>query len=161
MTGGVDDLYRDTILDHYERPRNRGRLRGADIAARGTNPLCGDLIELSLTIADDRIADVAFYGEGCSISQASASMMTEGIRGKSLSEVAALLGTFKSMMTDKQEPTIDPDAIGELESLQSVRRYPVRVKCAILPWNVLRDGLATYDASRGGAKDGETSARDR
>jgi len=145
---GIDDLYRDIILDHYQSPRNLGRLPKPDVATQGTNPLCGDEIELSLAIADGRIADVAFQGRGCSISQASASIMTESIKGKTLDEASELLGTFKTVMTDKNAPKMDPDEAGELEALQGVRRYPVRVKCAILPWNILREGLDTYAAGQ-------------
>src|SRR5579884_384460 len=155
--GGIDDLYRDIILDHYQSPRNQGRLAEPDVATQGSNPLCGDEIEISLLIRDGRIADVAFQGRGCSISQASASMMTESIKGKTLAEAADLLGTFKTMMTDRNAPDLAEDEIGELEALQGVKRYPVRVKCALLPWNVLREGLDVYGsrASRaGGAEDG-------
>jgi nitrogen fixation NifU-like protein len=147
--GGIDDLYRDIILDHYQSPRNQGRLPEPDVATQGSNPLCGDEIELSLLIRDGRIADVAFQGRGCSISQASASMMTEGIKGKTLAEAEDLLGSFKTMMTDKNAPELDEDELGELEALQGVKRYPVRVKCAILPWNVLREGLDVYEAGAG------------
>jgi nitrogen fixation NifU-like protein len=147
--GGLDDLYRDIILDHYQSPRNQGRLPTPDVATQGNNPLCGDDVEVSLAIRDGRIAAVAFQGRGCSISQASASMMTESIKGKTLAEAAAILGTFKTMMTDKNAPEPDADEIGELEALQGVKRYPVRVKCAILPWNVLREGLDTYEAGMG------------
>src|SRR4051812_19531278 len=139
--GGLDELYREGILDHYQSPRNRGRLDAPDVATQGTNPLSGDEIEVSLAVKDGRIADVAFQGRGCSISQASASMMTESIKGKTVEEAAELLGTFKTLMTDRNAPEIDPDELGDLEALQGVRRYPVRVKCAILPWNVLREGL--------------------
>ncbi len=149
----LDDLYRDIILDHYQSPRNRGRLPAPDVATQGTNPLCGDEIELSLRIADGRIADVAFQGRGCSISQASASMMTETIKGKSLAEAAEVLGDFKAMMTDKNAPDLDAEEIGELEALQGVKRYPVRVKCAILPWNVLKEGLEAYNSRGNGPKD--------
>src|SRR5919199_3498214 len=144
--GGIDDLYREVILDHYQSPRNQGRLPEPDVATQGSNPLCGDEIEVSLLIRDGRIADVAFQGRGCSISQASASMMTENIKGKTLDEAADLLGTFKTLMTDRNAPDLDADEIGELEALQGVKRYPVRVKCALLPWNVLGEGLDVYEA---------------
>ena len=146
--GGLDDLYREVILDHYQSPRNRGRLPAPDVATQGTNPLCGDEIELSLAIADGRIANVAFQGRGCSISQASASMMTESIKGKRLDEAAEVLDTFKTMMTNKNAADVDAEELGELEALQGVKRYPVRVKCAILPWNVLKEGLDLYRAGR-------------
>jgi nitrogen fixation protein NifU and related proteins len=148
--GGLDELYREVILDHYQSPRNRGRLDAPDVATQGTNPLCGDEIEVSLAVKDGRIADVAFQGRGCSISQASASMMTESIKGKTVEEVAELFGTFKTLMTDRNPPEIDVDELGDLEALQGVRRYPVRVKCAILPWNVLREGLDALESASSG-----------
>jgi nitrogen fixation protein NifU and related proteins len=148
---GIDDLYREIILDHYRSPRNRGRLSTPDVATHGSNPLCGDEIELSLAITDSHVVDVAFQGQGCSISQASASMMTECIKGKTLAQAAELFGTFKTMMTDRNAPEPEADEIGDLEALQGVRRYPVRVKCAILPWNVLREGLDTYETGAGQA----------
>ncbi|SRR5712692_5617509 len=146
-THDIGELYREVILDHYQSPRNRGRLASPDVATEGSNPLCGDEIEVSLAIADDHIADVAFQGRGCSISQASASMMTESIKGKSLEDAAAVLGTFRSMMTERNA-VVDPETLGDLEALQGVKRYPVRVKCAILPWNVLKEGLEAYQARR-------------
>ncbi len=145
--GGIDDLYREIILDHYQSPRNHGRLPAPDVATQGANPLCGDEIEVSLTIADGTITDVAFQGKGCSISQASASMMTESVKGKTIAEAEAMLGTFKTVMTDKNAPALDEEELGDLEALQGVRRYPVRVKCALLPWNVLKEGLDLYAAS--------------
>jgi nitrogen fixation protein NifU and related proteins len=146
-THDIDELYREIILDHYQSPRNRGRLTSPDVATEGSNPLCGDEIEVSLAIAGDRIADVAFQGRGCSISQASASMMTETIKGKSLEDAVAVLGTFKTMMTERNAE-LDGETLGDLEALQGVKRYPVRVKCAILPWNVLKEGIETYQARR-------------
>ena len=142
--GGIDDLYREVILDHYQSPRNQGRLSAPDVATQGSNPLCGDEIEVSLAIDGGRIADVAFQGRGCSISQASASMMTENIKGKTLDEAADLLGTFKTLMTDRNAPDLDADEIGELEALQGVKRYPVRVKCALLPWTALQEAVDLY-----------------
>jgi nitrogen fixation NifU-like protein len=149
-TGGIDDLYREIILDHYQSPRNRGRLPTPDLTTRGSNPLCGDEVELSLAITDGHIVDVAFQGQGCSISQASASMMTETIRGKTLAEVVQVLGTFKTMMTTKGELQVDPECLGDLGALQGVRPYPVRVKCALMPWNVLKEGLDAFAAGAEG-----------
>jgi nitrogen fixation NifU-like protein len=148
----LDELYREVILDHYQSPRNRGRLADPDVANAGSNPLCGDEVELSLRIRDGQVTDVAFDGRGCSISQASASMMTEAIKGKPLEAVRAVLGEFKALMTDKNAEAVDAAALGDLEALQGVRRYPVRVKCALLPWNVLQESLELYRAgqARGG-----------
>jgi nitrogen fixation NifU-like protein len=139
---GLDDLYRDIILDHYRHPRNKRRLDEPDIANQGENPLCGDEIEISLKIADGRVVDVGFSGHGCSISQASASMMTESIKGRPIAEIEALVGEFHDMMRGEDAPA--SDEIGDLEALQGVRKYPVRVKCALLSWTTLAETLKLY-----------------
>ena len=143
----LDDLYKEVILDHYQNPRNRGQLESPDVATRGHNPLCGDEILLSLNIDGDTVSDIAFGGRGCSISQASASMMTENVKGHSLGEAEGLAGTFKSIMSGDG----DPDALGEaeeLQALQGVKRYPVRVKCALLPWTALEEAVDLYRKRR-------------
>lgn len=142
----LDDLYRDLILDHYRYPRNRGSLEHPSAKVDGYNPLCGDEIELELLFGDeDVIEDIAFKGRGCSISQASTSMMTELVKGHSKAEAQHLLEAFKRMMTD---PTDQPPAeLGDLEAFQGVARFPVRVKCATLAWNVLEQGLRKDGAS--------------
>ena len=135
----LDDLYRELILDHYRHPRNKGKLADATASAEGFNPLCGDEIELQLQVDDGVIQDVAFGGRGCSISQASGSMMTDVIKGRDKEEALALVAAFKRMMTDPdQEPAA---ALGDLEAFQGVAKFPVRVKCATLAWNVLEQGL--------------------
>jgi nitrogen fixation NifU-like protein len=135
----LDDLYRDLILDHYRHPRNRGNLERPTAKAEGYNPLCGDEIEVELLIDGDVIEDVAFKGRGCSISQASSSMMTDAIKGRSKAEAQALVTAFKRMMTDpEKEP---PAELGDLEAFQGVAKFPVRVKCATLAWNALEQGL--------------------
>jgi nitrogen fixation protein NifU and related proteins len=139
----LDDLYKETILDHYQRPRHKGQLADPDVATRGHNPLCGDEILLSLKLDGDAIADIAFGGRGCSISQASASMMTENVKGHSLGEAEGLAGTFKSVMSGDGDPTSLGQA-EELQALQGVRRYPVRVKCALLPWTALEEAVELY-----------------
>lgn len=137
----LDELYKEVILDHYQRPRNRGRLEQPTIATRGHNPLCGDEIELSLAIADGIIERAAFTGRGCSISQASASMLTEAVAGRSLGEAEAKAEAMKAMMTGEgPAPAEDED----LAALQGVRRYPVRVKCALLPWSALEEAIDLY-----------------
>jgi nitrogen fixation NifU-like protein len=139
----LDDLYKEVILDHYQNPRNRGKLESPDIATRGHNPLCGDEVELSLNIDGDQVRDIAFGGRGCSISQASASMMTENVKGHSLGEAEQLADAFKAVMTADGPP----DGLGdaeELEALQGVKRYPVRVKCALLPWTALQEAFDLY-----------------
>ena len=142
----LDDLYREVILDHYRNPRRRGALEHPDAHADGQNPLCGDEISLDLALDGDRITDVRLQGRGCSISQASASMMAEAISGRTIAEVEALIHRFKAMMEiEPGDPGIDTDrpgaALGDLEALQGVRRFPVRIKCADLPWATLAEAL--------------------
>jgi nitrogen fixation NifU-like protein len=127
----LDDLYREVILDHYSHPRNKGVVDPADVAREGANPLCGDEIRVSLRVRNGVVEDVRFDGKGCSISQASASMMTEQLKGQRVEDAARLIAAFKSMM---HAGTIPPEGLGDLEALQGVRKFPVRVKCATLPW---------------------------
>jgi nitrogen fixation protein NifU and related proteins len=139
----LDDLYKEVILDHYQHPRNRGSLAEPTIATRGHNPLCGDEVELALLIDSDRVSDIAFGGRGCSISQASASMMTENVKGHTLEEAEELGGAFKGVMSGAGST----EALGEAEelaALQGVKRYPVRVKCALLPWTALQEAIDLY-----------------
>jgi nitrogen fixation NifU-like protein len=135
----LDDLYRDLILDHYRHPRNRGNLAQPSAKVDGYNPLCGDEVEVELLFDDDVIEDVAFKGRGCSISQASSSMMTDAIKGRSKADAQALVTAFKRMMTDPEETP--PAELGDLEAFQGVAKFPVRVKCATLAWNALEQGL--------------------
>ena len=133
-----DELYREVILDHYRRPRNAGALAAPTHQAEGANPVCGDEIELDVTIEGDVICEVAFRGQGCSISQSSASMMTERVCGGTISEARRVMQLFEAQLVDAAEP--DP-ALGDLEALQGVAKFPVRVKCALLCWKVLREAL--------------------
>ena len=133
----LDDLYREIILDHYRSPRHKGRVEDPDISARGYNPLCGDDIEITLRLDGDRIDEVAFDGHGCSISQASASMLTEAVAGKRLGDALELAASVRAMFTGGE---IDLESLGDLEALQGVNRYPVRIKCATLAWNALQVG---------------------
>jgi nitrogen fixation NifU-like protein len=136
----LDELYRELILDHYRHPRNRGTLENATARVEGYNPLCGDEVEVDLNLdSEGIIEDVAFKGRGCSISQASSSMMTAAVKGRSKQEALALLDAFKRMMTQpEEEPS---EALGDLEAFQGVAKFPVRVKCATLAWHVLEEGL--------------------
>ncbi len=136
----LDDLYREVILDHYSHPRNKGVADPADVIREGANPLCGDEIRVSLRIRNGIVEDVQFDGKGCSISQASASMMTERVRGRTLAEAAHLIGAFKALMHGEHAGA--GDDLGDLEALQGVRRFPVRVKCATLSWITLEMALA-------------------
>jgi len=141
----LDDLYREVILDHYSHPRNKGELPDPDIKVEGANPLCGDELSIFVRLDGDRVADVRFVGRGCSISQASASMMTERIKGKTLAEARALVSRFKGMM---QGAPADEEELGELAALQGVRKFPVRVKCATLSWVALDQGIEEFEATK-------------
>ena len=135
----LDELYKEVILDHYRAPRNKGKLDPHDVALERNNPLCGDEIELFLKFDGDDLAGVAFDGKGCSISQASASMMTEKVKGLSAKDAAALADSIKSMMAGESDG--DADTLGDLVSLKGVVKYPVRIKCALLGWNTLVEAL--------------------
>ena len=145
---GLDDLYREIILDHYRSPRNRGELEPPAAHAVGHNPLCGDEIDVYLQVDDGVVSDIKVGGQGCSISQSSASMMSAAVKGKSLEEVRALLRAFKGMMSidDLDEAVDEPERevpLGDLEALQGVVKFPVRIKCATLAWNTLTEALAS------------------
>jgi len=138
----LDDLYREVILDHYRNPRNKRGLPDADIDLAHNNPLCGDEISVRVKVADGGVADAAFEGQGCSISQASASMLTERIKGMPLDEVDTLIVDFRGMMAGKEGP--DEEALGDLVALKGVVKYPVRIKCAVLAWDTLQEGVEQY-----------------
>jgi nitrogen fixation protein NifU and related proteins len=140
---GLEDLYREIILDHYRSPRNRGELPPPAQHAEGHNPLCGDEITVYLELDGDTVSDVKVNGQGCSISQSSASMMSTAVKGKSIADVRALVRKFKGMMsieTEGDEPLQDIP-LGDLEALQGVVKFPVRIKCATLAWNTLLEAL--------------------
>ena len=141
---GLEDLYREIILDHYRTPRNRGELDPPAVSAEGHNPLCGDEIRIYLEVRDGVVVDVKFSGSGCSISQSSASMMTNAVKGKDVAHVRAVVRKFKSMMTVEEDgdgPVDESLSLGDLEALQGVVKFPVRIKCATLGWNTLLDAL--------------------
>jgi nitrogen fixation protein NifU and related proteins len=139
---GLEDLYREIILDHYKSPRNRGTLEPPAVRTEGHNPLCGDEIEVYIAVENDIVSDIKISGQGCSISQSSASMMSAAIKGKPIAEVRALIHRFKHMMSieDVEEPDTSAP-LGDLEALQGVVKFPVRIKCAVLAWNTLAEGL--------------------
>ena len=154
---GLEDLYREIILDHYRNPRNRGDLPTPPAhRVDGFNPLCGDEIVVYLDIEDGKVADMRINGQGCSISQSSASMMSAAVKGKTVEEVRALTRAFKAMMSihessldggDGEAAEVDPDIkLGDLEALRGVVKFPVRIKCATLSWNTLAQGLDEADA---------------
>lgn len=144
----LEDLYRDVILDHYRNPRHTDPLTAPDATGEGVNPLCGDEITVEVHIDGDTVVGVSVRGQGCSISQASASMMSDAILGKNRTEIEELAGRFRTMMTaeDDDATGVDPErpgaALGDLEALHGVRRYPVRIKCASLPWTTLEQALS-------------------
>ena len=134
-------LYQEMILDHYRRPRNKGTLERADASVEVKNPLCGDEIGLQVAFDGDSVSDLRFSGRGCSISQASASMMTQLVKGKSTEEIGAIRKHFRDLMLGN--PTAADDAqLGSLRALSGVARFPARVKCALLAWNALESALA-------------------
>jgi nitrogen fixation NifU-like protein len=151
---GLEDLYREIILDHYRSPRNRGELPAPPAhKAEGFNPLCGDEVLLFLEIDDGVVTDVKIGGQGCSISQASTSMMSAAIKGKTVAEARQLIGAFKALMSIHEsklegesdgadlQAELDGVTLGDLEALQGVVKFPVRIKCATLAWNTLQQGL--------------------
>ncbi len=133
-----DDLYRELILDHYKKPRNHGAIPSAPIHVEGVNPVCGDEIHLDLEVENGVIEDIGFWGAGCSISQSSASMMTDRIKGRPAGEAKRVMGQVRAMLVDGALPDRE---LGDLEALEGVAKLPVRVKCALLCWNVLEQGL--------------------
>ena len=159
---GLEDLYREIILDHYRNPRNRGELEVPPaVRAEGFNPLCGDEIVVYLDLDDQGVvSDIRIGGTGCSISQSSASMMSAAVKGKTVDEVAKLTQAFKAMMSiheagldaegeSGEEPVEAPDEdvkLGDLEALRGVVKFPVRIKCATLAWNTLAQGLDESEA---------------
>jgi nitrogen fixation protein NifU and related proteins len=139
------DLYRDVILDHNRSPRNFGRLEPADAAALGHNPLCGDSLSVTLRVKDDHVSEMRFNGQGCAISMASASLMSEAVTGKSLAEIDALYREVHALLTDGHYAPQRP--LGKLMALSGVREFPARVKCASLCWHTLNAALAQRSAA--------------
>ena len=138
----VDELYGEIVLGHYHKPRNRGSLKEPSVSAEVANVFCGDEVKLDLAIEGGRVTAVRFLGRGCSISQASASMLTEAITGLSLEDVEAFLLAFKGMMNGSDQ--VNAKSLGDLAALQGVRRFPARVKCATLAWNALQQALEQH-----------------
>ena len=167
---GLEDLYREIILDHYRSPRNRGELPAPPAQrVEGFNPLCGDEVVVYVQVQDGAVTDIRFAGQGCSISQSSASLMSSAVKGKTVAEARSLIRTFKAMMSvhearlgdgpegagssngsgDEGPDTVapDPESLGELAALQGVVKFPVRIKCATLSWNTLAQGLDEAEAT--------------
>ncbi len=137
----LSDLYQQIIVDHNRAPRNFKQLANPTRRAEGANPLCGDQISLEVELEGDRIADVGFQGSGCAISQASASLLTGAIQGKTKAEAEALFREVRTMLTSAPGTAVDTSRLGKLAALAGVRQFPVRVKCASLPWHTLRAAL--------------------
>jgi nitrogen fixation NifU-like protein len=160
---GLEDLYREIILDHYRNPRNRGELAVPPARrVEGFNPLCGDEIVLYLDVTDDRVSDIRVGGQGCSISQSSASMMSSAVKGKTVDEARATIRAFKAMMSIHESRLGGEDGdgdgdgagdievkLGDLEALQGVVKFPVRIKCATLSWNTLTQALDESEDATG------------
>jgi nitrogen fixation NifU-like protein len=141
MSTELEELYQEVILDHSRRPRNFGALPNADVLVHGDNPSCGDEIHLGIHFdPEGKLAEIKFSGQGCAISQASASMMTLKLKGKTRSEAAELSRTFKNLVTGEASP--ESRALGDLQLLQGVRKFPQRVKCAMLAWRAVEQALA-------------------
>ncbi|MBI4336245.1 MAG: SUF system NifU family Fe-S cluster assembly protein [Chloroflexi bacterium] len=144
----MDELFREVILDHYRNPRNRSLVSGSDVRAEGQNPFCGDEVAVQLKLQDRHVGEVGVQGRGCSISQASASMMGELLKGKSLEEVRRLAGLFRGMLRGVDPAPAQLEELGELEALRGVRQYPIRIKCALLAWAALEEGLERYEKAK-------------
>jgi nitrogen fixation NifU-like protein len=141
MSTELSELYQQVILDHNKKPRNFHKLENANRKAEGYNPLCGDQLNVYLSVEDDRVKDISFEGSGCAISKASASMMTQAVKGKSKLEAEALFNEFHRMVTGELNEETEPNELGRLKIFAGVRDFPVRVKCATLAWHTLHAAL--------------------
>jgi len=137
----LSELYQQVILDHNKKPRNFHKLETANHTAEGYNPLCGDQLSVYLQLEDDRVKDISFEGSGCAISKASASMMTQAVKGKTKQEVEALFNEFHRMVRDELDEENEPNHLGNLKIFAGVREFPVRVKCATLSWHTMHAAL--------------------
>ncbi|KHF41143.1 Fe-S cluster assembly sulfur transfer protein SufU [Halalkalibacter okhensis] len=140
MSSNLDTLYRQVIMDHYKNPRNRGEFDGDTVTVNMNNPTCGDRIQIQMKVEDDKVTDAKFVGEGCSISLASASMMTQAIKGLKLDEAVAMSNIFSDMMLGKEYDDERFD-LGDIEALQGVAKFPARIKCATLAWKAMEKGI--------------------
>ena len=136
----IQGLYQEMILDHYRRPRNKGEIPDADETIVMKNPLCGDEITVQLRYDGDTVSEIGFSGRGCSISQASASMMTQLVKGRNLEEIESLRGRFRDMVMGTEDAA-DDKSLGSLRALSGVSKFPARVKCALLAWDALTEGV--------------------
>ena len=145
----LDEIYKEVILDNYKSPRNKRELPDAAFTCSRNNPLCGDEIRVSANVDGDVLTEVTFQGAGCSISQSSASMMTQAVTGTSVAQAMELAAAFRGMMAGEVEP--DEDRFGDLVALNGVVKYPIRIKCAVLAWDVLQEALQG-DGEAGGSQ---------
>lgn len=137
----LQELYQEVVLDHNRRPRNFKRPDNVNRTAEGFNPLCGDQVNVYLNVEDDVITDIGFEGEGCAISKASTSMMTESVKGRTTAEAEEIFSAFRAMVTGKADGASDVELLGDLEVFQGVSQYPARIKCATLSWHALQAAL--------------------
>ena len=145
----LDNLYSEIILDHFRNPRNAGTVEPSDLRAEGYNPFCGDRVVLTAAIdGDSNIDPVCCTSEGCAITNASASIMTELVKGQTLEDAEAIALQFRAVMQGKELTDEEEDALGELIALKDVRRFPIRIKCALLPWATLQDAIAEHRSAR-------------
>ena len=141
----LSELYQQVILDHNKKPRNFRKLENPDRSADGYNPLCGDQLTIYVNLADDAVREIAFEGSGCAISKAAASMMTQAVKGKSKEQIEELFKEFHSMVTGELDEETDENHLGNLKIFAGVREFPVRVKCATLPWHTMHAALHNQD----------------
>ena len=137
----AQDLYQEIVMDHNRRPRNFGSIADSTSSSEGFNPLCGDQVTVFLKVSDEIVEDVSFEGVGCAISISSASMMTEGVKGKSVEEALIVFQAFRRMLTTTSDQVEDSEILGDLEILKGVSQYPTRIKCATLSWHTLQAAL--------------------
>lgn len=151
------DLYRDVLIDYFRDPSHKGVVAAADLRSHGVNPVCGDEIELTLSRPNGSIGEIRYQGHGCVISQASSAMMCEALEGRTLAEARNLVAEFKRMMLENAPADSLPEALGEVQALEGVRKFPLRIKCALLGWNTFLQGLNDALLGKGASEYEEVS----
>lgn len=146
---GLDELYKEVILDHYHHPRHNHDLPASDVSNAGYNPLCGDEMFIQVRLKNGVIEDIGVRGKGCSISQASGSMMAETLVGKPFSRAKEYIAAMRDLLEKKERSADGSVSLGDLEALSGVKNFPVRIKCALLPWTTLEEGIARYEENHG------------
>jgi nitrogen fixation NifU-like protein len=145
----IDDLYHEVILDHCRNPHNQDALDDPDVSARGVNPFCGDEVDLQIVLDSGRVSRTGVQSKGCSISRAAASLLSDAVQGKTIDEIETMAAGFRRMMTAPGSSTGNTADLGDLQALSGVHRFPVRIKCALLAWSALEDGIVAYRSTRG------------